>query len=319
MVGAFVQTLRCTNTCGSIVRNPTATRTVFRASLACSNVTRGQSTTCSVSFVGVPTGSAAEAKNWEFTAGATKVERGATSSLTWTGTAVVEGTVSAEVYLDGASKGRISAALSVTGRNWATAPVIASKVSNGTFLLLPVPPQPTGGDSGLGYSEAQLGHGEGMAASVISSGPNAGYVFYQSSLQYNVHSYRYQINPDLENPNSAFSTHQCGNYSASSGVGFISHSNLLTHTNRHEWNSATQSHYAFYKSGLATNDPQKYLEGRIGLPGANLTEFNATTGEGLQAAYNQILAAFQVHPFPVNHNEVNQFWGDINYALVPCN
>jgi len=65
------------------------------------------------------------------------------------------------------------------------------------------------------------------------------------------------ISPDLQNTSSAFYKAQCGNYNATTHPnGFISGSNLLTNTNRHE-SGTIQSHYENYVT--AQNNPSNNL------------------------------------------------------------
>jgi hypothetical protein len=278
-------------------------------SLSCpSSVTRGGSAQCTATVTGGATISA-----WRFTSGSTTVNRtSGTGNSTWSGTMVTSGTVRVE------AGPTLSAEKSITvnPRNWHTNPASPTQVPNGTFITLPVPPQPSPPDSGLGISEEQTGNA-GFSHSLISdSGPNHGYAYYASPPTLSPFLFRYTINPDLENSGSVFSQHQCG-----SG-GFISWSNLITQTRRHEFNSAIQSHHAFYSNAVnsGSNNPGTYVESRIAIPGTNLTMFNGDTQAGLNTRYGQIFSASILEPFPVNFSEGGISLGGVNYApYVPCN
>jgi hypothetical protein len=222
------------------------------------------------------------------------------------------------------SAGKLSTSITVTNRNWHTSPASPAAVPNGTFAALPVPPQPSGNDSGLGISLEQTGNAGFSSAFISDAGPNAGYGYYAAQPTFTPLLYQYEINPDLQNTSSAFYKAQCGNYSATTNPsGFISGSNLLAQTNRHEWSSATESHYAFYSKGLNSNNPGDYVEARVAIPGMTAATFDNATKDGLQNSstgiYAKILAAFAVEPFPVNESESGTFLGKINYApYVAC-
>jgi hypothetical protein len=116
---------------------------IYVGSLTCpSSVARGATATCTVSPPGVTV------SGWTFKDGQgnTVTRPSNTSSLTWSGTMVTGGTVTATT-----SGGSPSASITVTNRNWHTNPASPAEVPNGTFITLPVPPQNTGTDSGLGY------------------------------------------------------------------------------------------------------------------------------------------------------------------------
>ena len=135
-------------------------------------------------------------------------------------------------------------------------------------------------------------------------------------------SYEYEINPDLSNTGSTFYSDQCGNYNAQTNPnGYISGSNLLTQTNRHEWNSTTESHYAFYSNSISgTNNFGNYVEARIATPGTSPQTFDSTTSSDLATLNQNILTAFKVEPYAVNEDANGNFLGSINYApYSPCN
>jgi hypothetical protein len=109
----------------------------------------------------------------------------------------------------------------------------------------------------------------------------------------------------------------CTEFSVGTGKnGFILWSNLLAQTQRHEYNSLTQSHYAFYANSLnsVTNNPGDYLEIQVASPGTNLSTFLATVRAGISSRFSTVQAASMVEPFPVNDSEVGSPLGNINYA-----
>jgi hypothetical protein len=273
-------------------------------SLSCSpsSLVRGSSVTCTASGASGSTFS-----NWKFSDGTNTVNGSGTSS-TWSGIMVASGTVSVTVTSNGQGT-TVSAQVTVNPRSWHTLAAGAASVPNGTFYSLPVPPQNSGTDSGLGKFNEQTSNSAGPNSTVINGGPNNGYAYFASQISISV-LFQYEINPDLQSSTSQFSTHQWG------ACGFISWSNLLTQTNRHEYNSSTQSHYAFYTNSInsGANNPGDFFEQQVAAPGADLNQFANTTLSGLNSRYAQIAAATSIEPFPVNDSETGTFLGNINYA-----
>ena len=217
--------------------------------LSCSpsSVARGSSVTCTVN--NPPSG--AIFSSWQFTDSNNNVVNGSNATSSWSGVIVTSGTVRVKVFAT-----PLSASITVTNRNWHTAPASPGSVPNGTFFVLDVPPQPIGSESGLGISLERTGNNPSKSTFISSDGPNNGYGYYPTLPIFT--SYQYELNPDLENSASTFSQHQCGNYNASSNPsGFISWLTLSTQTSRHEYNSTVQSHYAFYSNSIsrAANNP----------------------------------------------------------------
>jgi len=232
---------------------------------------------------------------------------------------VTGGTVSVTAG-SGSGSTPLSAGITVTNRNWHTGPATPGEVPNGTFIALPVPPQNTGDDSGLGEFQWHyvLSSGsQGLQYSTINdSGPNQGYTYWPSNQIFSTWNFQYEINPDLENTSSTFYQKQCGNN------GIISGSNLLAQTNRHEWNSSTQSHYAFYSISLnsSSNNPGDFLEEQTAPPGADLNTFANNSTSGITGRLSTVKSTSEVQPYPVNYSEANVFLGNINYApYTSCN
>jgi hypothetical protein len=284
--------------------------------LSCPSVTRGSSTTCTVS--NAPGGSTFN--TWTFKDSNSNTVNGSGITSSWSGTMVTSGTVSVNVVTNSKSA-TVQTNVTVTNRNWHTAPATAAEVANGTFITLPVPPQNTGTDSGLGYSKWQITDNGTNSTTISDGGPNNGYYFYTANLTFSAFYYQYEINPDLENTGSTFYQAQCGNYNATTNPnGFISGSNLLAQTNRHEWNSSTESHHAFYSNGLTSNNPGDYVESRVAPPGTDIATFDTATRNGINADYTAIGSAFSVEPYPVNYSETGVPLGNINYSpYASCN
>lgn len=291
----------------------TPTGPVNVAQLACTSVPRGSSATCTVT----PPSVTVTAWQFQDSNNNTVTRSQNVGALTWSGTMVTSGTVSATISGLAAP---VTASITVTGRNWHITTPNPVEVANGTFVPLPVPPQPTGLDSGLGES-SETETWPGFSSTFISdNGPNQGYGYYVTQPAF-TNNYNYEINPDLENTSSTFYLQQCGNYNAQTNQGFISGSNLLTQTKRHEYNSPTQSHYAFYSQSFSgSNNPGDYVESRVAVPGTSQGTFDSGTASGLQTNAQSVTNAFSVEPFAVNEDGSGNFLGNINYApYTPCN
>ena len=266
-------------------------------------VTRGGTLTCTVSDTAV-----ANISSWQFTGGGATVN-GPAGTLTWSGTMVVGGTVA--VFLN--SGPSLQQGVTVNPRSWHTQPASPTQVDNGQLTVngqtvtLPVPPAPSGDDAGLGKSGWGAPYQRSNAIT-ISGGPNAGFTYYASPLNFTSFFFQYIINPDLLNQNSVFSQHQCGSN------GFILWSDLLAQTRRHEYNSQTESHWVFYANSMNQNNPGDYVEGRFAIPGFDLVRFGTDTGQGVVDRFDQITADAAQEPYPINYNEAGTPLGNINYG-----
>jgi hypothetical protein len=284
-----------------------------QATLSCtpSVVTRGSNVNCTVTGPG-----STRVTNWSFSGGGGNVS-GPSGVSSWGGTMVQSGAISAK-----------AAGISLPPQNitvnprpgWLTQPATALQVRNGGLVVngiarsLPVPPQQSGHDAGLGLA--------GWAApytlpahSLISSGPNSGFAYYAAGLNYLSFFFNYIINPDLEELLSTFSQKQYGS------CGYISWLNLLTHTHRHEYNHPIQSHHGQYVNAINNHNfnPGLFIEARVAAPGVSLIAFTDETQSGVTSRFNVIAALTAMEPYPVNHNELNSPLGNINYApYTPC-
>jgi hypothetical protein len=291
------------------------------------SVIRGGTITCSVG--GAPAGNVT---SWQFSGGGATVN-GPSGTLQWSGVMVVSGTVTVAV----SPYTPLSASIAVNPRTWSTQPVSATE-SNGAIAdaggntyTLPVPPEPDfflknnqpvtyAGLAGTGYSYMQMVNAN-VTPVQIASGPNNGFLYYSNPVSFGTHSYQSLINSDLVNQSSTFSTAQCGTN------GYISASNLLFQTRRHEYSSTTQSHWAFYSNALLanSNNPDYYLESQTAVPGFDSSAFRSAALQAIDSRINAIGAAFTAEPYAVNQSETGQFLGNINYGppftsnYAPCN
>ena len=282
--------------CPTLTKHPSGGANVASLSCSPSSVTRGSSLTCTVN--NAPTG--AQYSNWQFKDSNGNTVNGSGTTSSWSGVLVTGGTVSVTVSASGSNTVNPSASLTVTNRNWHTGPATAAEVPNGTLIILPQPPQNTGNDSGLGYFKWHYVLNSGLQYSTINDGgPNQGYTYWPSNQIFGTWNFQYQINPDPENTGSSFYQAQCGNYNATTNPnGFISGSNLLTQTNRHEWNSSTESHYALYSNSLnsSSNNPGDFLEQQFATPGANLSTFATNSNSGITNRLSSVTSDSQVEP-----------------------
>jgi hypothetical protein len=213
-------------------------------------------------------------------------------------------------------------AITINPRSWHVTPAEPTEVNNGQLLsndgqavTLPVPPVPNGILSNLGASAFALTYGQ-LDLTKVPKGPNAGFAYFASGLSVTANFFNYELNPDLVNPQSEFAQHQCG-----SG-GFISWSDLFTQTRRHEYNSSSESHWAFYSDSMTKNNLGDYVESRFLTPGSDVQSFIGATASTLTTLLAQIKSDMSVEPYPVNYSETDQPLGNINYALpsyAPCN
>jgi hypothetical protein len=250
------------------------------------------------------------------------VVQGPSGRTTWAGALVANGSISVSI----SGFGTLQQAIEVDPRAWHTQPPAATEVPNGKLVVqgqlvtLPVPPTPTGDDSGLGKFGWAIDPGTLSIytiplASDGTNGPNTGYWYVTAAPGYTTLFASYIINPDLENGQSTFSMHQCGTGS------WISWTNLLTQTKRHEYAGASQSHYAEYKTALNTNNPGDTLERYVAIPSKSQAQVFDEVRALLSTLSSTIGTAVLVEPYPVNFNEAGRSLGNINYGpqYATCN
>jgi hypothetical protein len=82
----------------------------------------------------------------------------------------------------------------------------------------------------------------------------------------------------------------------------------------HEYNSASQSHYAFYSNSISSaNNPGDYVQSRLASPGTSPSSFDSQTASELTQRYQNILTAFLVEPYAINSDANGTFLGNVNY------
>ncbi len=133
------------------------------------SVTRGQSVNVSVTNIG------SASIKWEF------VDQGSTTltkndGISWNGVMVTSGAIRATVTPQGGIDHIIQCSITVNNRNWHTATPSAAQQPNGFFVTLPVPPAPSGPDSGLGHHRFRTTW-QGFNVHSPSTGPNKGYLY----------------------------------------------------------------------------------------------------------------------------------------------
>jgi hypothetical protein len=268
--------------------------------------TRGVNVTCTVSGAGF-----LQVSGWRFEGGGATVT-GPFGGHSWSGIMVQEGTVTATI-LGYVVEPKF---ITVNARSgWHREPASPFEVPNGWLIVngqtqtLPVPPQASGEDAGLGVAGWGAPY-QGMQHTVIGVGPNTGFAYYASPLTFTSFFFQYTINPDLEDSGSTFSQKQYG------ACGFISWGNLLPQTRRHEYNHATESHHGKYANAMndTANNPGDYIEARVALPSANKEQFDTDSGAGLTSRFQQIDTAFKQQPYAVNFSESGAPLGNVNYA-----
>lgn len=225
-------------------------------------VTRGADVTCEVSGAGF-----SRVSSWRFEGGGATVT-GPSSGASWGGTMVQGGTVTATIQ---GYTTQLQQSITVNNRSWVSQVVNAEKVDNGTFASLPTPPYY--GDGTLGQYLWQYSF-QLPNTTQVPAGPNQGFHYFASQPTFN-QPYRYEVNPDLENPQSDFAQHQYG------ACGVISRANLENNVVQHESSgqAGVRSHYNQYKAALTRQDqdPGIYAESRVARPQDNPQTFAENT------------------------------------------
>lgn len=293
--------------CPMFVGRPSAPVAIMK--LLCTPVTRGGISACTASG---PSGTVFS--NWTFSDGTSVVTSANGTGLnTWTGKAVTSGVVKVSASTSDGGTGQLSAVLTVIPRNWHTPAATPQEVSNNTFIMLPVPPSSTGTDSGLGFYKATEQFGGSATPTIISMGPNAGYVYLDSQPSVTT-LFQYEINPDLENTGSQFFMKQTGTYSSSNTQGTIAGSLLLTQTRRHEYNHPVQSHYGKWSSAISANNVGDGFESLVLTPGHTQNDFNNSLLQLYQGDFNHWDMSVAVEPLAVNQDAAGTFLGNICYS-----
>jgi hypothetical protein len=189
-------------------------------------------------------------------------------------------------------------------------------------LAIPSPPTATYAENGgqvgaLGNNCAIVNFSFGANA-VNDGGPNNGFKYAGSvsSTKDGVASgFFYVISPDLQNATSTFSLAQCGNYNAQTKPnGFITRTNLLAITIRHESASAV-SHYANYVTAITSSadNPGTVGEKQVGSPSLANATFLTNVANTMQTAANAVGTASEVEPCGPDYNSACVFQGFANF------
>ena len=284
------------------------------------NVTRGQTVTCTGT-------NGSSFTNWTFTDGTNTVgPTSGTTATTWSGTAAVSGTVSAQ-----ANGVTASAQMTVAPRTgWAFAAASATQQTNpytpsstsscASIYPLSVnnpPLAPPAGTTVTDEGPYRLGlsglcQSSSYTYQTITGGPNNGYTFVASAT--NSTQFDWVGAQDILNPASVFYGMQCGNYNPTTNEGFISGANLSLNLIRHESSSTpSQGHYGNYvasQNSTSLNVGTAYEQIVVfGNSTALGTSVNGTTGPN-QSAIN---AAAQVEPPQSQYDGSGTYLGNINY------
>ena len=254
-------------------------------SLSCTSpVTRGSSTTCTIQGDSGVTGS-----NWNFTDASGKKVSGPNSGVSWSGTMVTSGTITATATYNG-SQTPLSASITVNPRITVGSPFQCrpSQVlshTNGTSPMGTLTSPPSGAEGTFGQSAYVFNYS--FTYSTPNTGPNAGYTYITSFTD--ASAYIYELNPGLTNPNDPFYTHQYGN------CGIPSVSQIVAAVQAHEY-ASTPSHYSEISVALAGNNPGPVAEQVVANP---LQNIGNNLAQAVDPVYQSALNAGKVEP-PTN-------------------
>jgi len=307
--------------CPNLCYTPTGGANTARLSCSPGSLTRGSSTTCTVT--NAPGG--AVFSSWKFQDSNNNTVTSSQTTSSWSGTMVIGGTISVQVSTSSGNSVTLSASVTVTARSgFGFTAVSATPESNNSTpsaacgkMSIPSPPIP---NSALG--ESCLDQEFSINDQTIGdSGPNQGY-HYITSISNTASGvptgYYYVISPDLSNTSSAFYQAQTGTYNAQTNPnGYISGANLLADTTRHE-SGTVNSHYENYvvAQNNSSNNLGDLAEFQVGPPSQSSTTFESTVKSTLTNAGNTIQSAFNVQPCNAayaGYDATCTFQGYVNY------
>jgi hypothetical protein len=206
----------------------------------------------------------------------------------------------------------------VQARDFTTPTPSAETVANGTTCLagtlsLPVPV--INGPHTLGaFCLEHLGQ---FIANTVGEGPNAGVKWVERMVADDPVRWRYRwlINPDLDDVTCPFYAQQTGTYDpVANPSGWISGANLKANAIRHE-SGPTASHYAQFVAANASGNPGAGVEGELGEPSLDLSEFAQMVVQKLRMLANAVEdAAKNPEPPGADRDAANTFQGYINFA-----
>ena len=254
---------------------------------------------------------------WGFSDGAGGNVSASGGSTSWSGTMAVSGTVTVTI----SGYGTLSQGVTVTARSeWQSQPATPDQVPDGTLIwngatATPLPSPPAAGKP-LGHYVLSVG--TSFLDSQIPSGPNQGYWYVTSTAHpSSVFYFKWEMAADLTNAQSDFAVHQCGTQ------GFISLSDLVAGTTRHEAGQTAQSHWVNYRNSLTSSakDPSVWAEGRTAIPSVTEMTFEQNLSTGLSDLASEIGSDSETpEPYDVNYDIGGNILGYINYApYASCN
>ena len=261
------------------------------ATLSCTAVTRGQTTTCTASG---PSG--ATFSNWQFTDSNSNTVSSTNTQAQWSGVAVQSGTVSVTVGTSDGGQQVLTAPLTAINRtNFAFTAVNPSQISgnsitcyNGDTTTLTSPPT---NNQDEGASCVDLAFSYQTSAAISDGGPNNGYQYVTSVSASNngqATQYQYIIVSDLLSATTFYNA-QCGTFSNSNTSGFIAGSQLKQNVLDHE-QGPVLSHWTVYVNAqnASSNNIGTVLEGVIGGPGLSQSTFIQNVNTAGTSALNNI-------------------------------
>lgn len=263
--------------------------------LVCGSYVRGGTGSCTVHGI-----AASEVNSWTFQGSATVT--GAGSQLTWSGTVVEGGTVTASISPCGSTR-NASATLTVTPRTgWAVAMPAAQQVADGTNGLPTLPYPPTTEDGSLGQSTyaGSFNWNYGQAG----GGPNAGYAWV-ISLSPSA-SFPYELNPGITNSSDTFYQHQ-----GPACSGWANISDIVSLVVSHEAGS-TNSHWAYGNAANSQSNPGTLAEKDFAVP-SGAGNFPTNEKGTITGYFNAITSAAAQEP-PSNLSGLAINW----YPYQPC-
>jgi hypothetical protein len=278
-------------------------------SLSCpASVTRAGNITCQVSYA-----TAGRITAWQFADDNGGTVSGSAGSTSWSGMMVVSGTISVTV----SGYGRISTGVTVNPRSgWQTSPASPAQVGDGTLIwtgstATPLPSPPTAGEF-VGFYN--LISAPIAAYATVASGPNQGYLYITSVSYPSLSNYfQWELAADVANSTSIFSTKQCGTN------GYISYSNLLADTTRHEAGQVAQSHWINYSYSVNANNFGTWVEPQTAQPGTATATFTNPISVKISDLGTQIRNDAAVEPYGVQQDINGNFQGYVNYAPYTSN
>ena len=254
---------------------------------------------------------------WGFSDGAGGNVSASGGSTSWSGTMAVSGTVTVTI----SGYGTLSQGVTVTARSeWQSQPATPDQVPDGTLIwngatATPLPSPPSCGQTPWtlcferwhvfpGQPDPERSESRILVRDIE---PHPSSVFY----------FKWEMAADLTNAQSDFAVHQCGTQ------GFISLSDLVAGTTRHEAGQTAQSHWVNYRNSLTSSakDPSVWAWGQTAIPSVTEMTFEQNLSTGLSDLASEIGSDSETpEPYDVNYDIGGNILGYINYApYASCN